>query len=331
MANRIFVVAALALWLGSMSWLVVGKVLPSLGEGEPPIAAGFEPNVPVAWRVSWSGKEVGYAASVRTPGPSHTTNLENRVVLNRVPLLDLVPPLMRRVVGDIGEMKLDAFTRLEFDSLDNFSAFTSRVAINDIQSLLRLSGRVNGAFLDLTVTFNEMEYTSHVPVPNQAALSESLFPDAKLPYMYVGRRWHEEVYSPFRAPSDPVETVDVEVTGIESIEYGGGIERVMRVEFRGSPESGIPEAARLHAVAWVRADDGLVLRQDVILGNSRLRFERLSDEEAVEVGRELLDPRRRGMRRRGDRRRGERGDWRRPQESAAPGETGVADTQPPSE
>lgn len=331
MANRIFVAAALALWLGSMSWLIVGKVLPSLGEGEPPIAAGFEPNVPVAWRVSWSGKDVGYAASVRTPGPAHTTNLENRVVLNRVPLLDLVPPLMRRVVGDIGEMKLDASTRLEFDSLDNFSAFSSRVAINDIDDLLRLSGRVNGAFLDLTVTFNHMEYTSHVPVPNQAALSESLFPDAKLPYMYVGRRWHEELYSPFRTPSDPVETVEVEVTGIESIEFGDAVERVMRVEFRGSPESGVPEEARLHAVAWARANDGLVLRQEVILGNSRLRFERLSDEEAVEVGRDLLDQRRRGMRKwgRGSRRRDE--NWRPPLESAAQGEPRGGDTLPPSE
>lgn len=304
MANRIFVTAVIVLWLGSMSWLMVDKVLPSYTDGEPPPSAGFEPNVPVAWSVQWSGRNVGYAASVRTGGPSGTTNLENRLVLNDVPLMDLVPALMRQVVGDIGRMKLDASTTLEFDSLDNFSAFRSSVSINDISGLLRLTGRVNGPYLDLTVKFNDVTYSPQVPVPNQGALSESLFPDAKLPYMYVGRKWHEEIYSPFRTPSDPVDTVEVEVTGVENLERDGGMERVMRVEFRGSEESGVPEDARLQAVAWVRAEDGLVLRQDVYISGSSLRFDRLSDERAAEVGRELLAQPRRG------RRGGRRGEWR---------------------
>jgi hypothetical protein len=49
----------------------------------------------------------------------------------------------------------------------------------------------------------------------------------------------------------------------------------------------------LQAVAWVRADDGLVLRQDVYISGSQLRFERLSEDEAAEVGRILLLDRRR--------------------------------------
>jgi hypothetical protein len=312
MANRIFVAAVVVLWLGSMSWLLVDKVLPTYADGEPPIASGFETNVPVAWSVSWSGRPVGFAASVRSPGPQNTTNLDSRVVLDDVPLMDLVPALMRQVVGDIGRMKLDAKTHLEFDSLDNFSAFRSTVSINDISSLLQLNGRVNGGFLELNVKFNDVTYSPHVPLPNQSALNESLFPDAKMPYMYVGRKWHEETYSPFRTPSDPVDTVEVEVTGVESLERDDQLERVMRVEFRGSEESGIPEDARLQAVAWVRADDGLVLRQDLYISSSSLRFERLSDEKAAEVGRDLLTPprpRRRGM---GGPGRWGRGQWQPP-------------------
>jgi hypothetical protein len=72
----------------------------------------------------------------------------------------------------------------------------------------------------------------------------------------------------------------------------------LRVEFRGSPGAGIPEDARLQAVAWVRADDGLVLRQDVLIASSQLRFERLSEEDAAEIGRELLNDRQRYGRRR---------------------------------
>ncbi|HYO23660.1 MAG TPA: hypothetical protein VEQ85_01800 [Lacipirellulaceae bacterium] len=288
MANRVFVSAVIVLWLGSMSWLMVDKVLPSLSEGEPPIAAGFEPNKPVAWSVSWSGRPVGYAASVRLPGLGQTTNLENRVVLDDVPLMELVPALMRHVVGDIGRMSLDASTRLEFDSLDNFSAFESRVSINDIESLLHLTGRMNGSFLDLKVHFNGVTYSPHVFIPNEAALSETLFPDAQLPNLYVGRQWQEELYSPFRSPNDPVESVEAEVTGSETIEHDEQNQRVMRVEFRGSGGPGVPEEARLQAVAWVRAEDGLVLRQDAYIGASKLRFERLAEEAAAAKGRQLL-------------------------------------------
>jgi hypothetical protein len=203
---------------------------------------------------------------------------------------------MRQVVGDIGRMKLDARTHLEFDSLDNFTRFRSVVSINDINPLLDLNGEVNGSYLDLTVRFNNVEYKPHVYIADQGALSATLFPDAKLPYMYVGRRWHEEVYSPFRSPNEPVETLEAEVTGVENLRRDDANERVLRVEFRAQSGPGVPEEARLQAVAWVRADDGLVLRQDVYVSGSQLRFERLSEEEAAEVGRTLLmDHRRYGQ------------------------------------
>lgn len=304
MANRVFVCAVIILWLGSMSWLMIDKILPSLHEGEPPLAAGFEPGVPVAWKVSWGDRDVGYAASKRTPGVLGTTNLENRVILEDVPLLDLVPALMRRVVGDIGSMKFDARTMLEFDSLDNFSKFESRVAINEVSSVLELDGKVNGAFLDVKVKFGDVQYEPKVPIANQAALSEALFPDAKLPYLYVGRRWSEEVYNPFHAPNAPIETVDVEVTGIETLTMDEENHRVMRVEFSSPPAPGVPEDARLQAIAWVRQSDGVVLRQDVLISTSRLRFDRLSDEEALKQGNKLLGDPGRQRRGRGWRRHG---------------------------
>ncbi len=301
MANRIFVCFVVALWLGSMSWLMVDKILPSFHDGEPPAVSGFDPNVYVAWKVYWSGREVGYAASIRQPSVLNTTNIYNRVKLTEVPLLDLVPALMRHVVGDIGRLKLDAKTRLEFDSLDNFSRFESSVSINDVASVLQLTGKVSGGFLELNVKFGDVTYSPKAPLPDQSSLSEALFPDAKLPYMYLGRRWHEEVYNPFGSPSAPVETVDAEVVGVESMDYGGKMARVMRVEFRGPPGVGIPDDARLQAIAWVRARDGLVLRQEVLIANSRLRFERLPEDEATAIGKDLLTPPMELSRRRGRR------------------------------
>ena len=141
MANRIFVIAVIVLWLGSMSWLMVDKVLPSYYGRRAAAGRGVR-----AQRSRGVEASLGRAATSATRrafarrASQNTTNLENRVVLDDVPLLDLVPALMRQVVGDIGRMKLDADTRLEFDSLDNFSAFKSTVSINDITRLLQLNG-----------------------------------------------------------------------------------------------------------------------------------------------------------------------------------------------
>ncbi len=294
MANRIFVGAVVVLWLGSMSWLMIDKVLPSLHEGEAPVAAGYENGVPVAWKVFWGDRAVGHAVSRKLPGVLGTSNVQNRVVLEDVPLLDLVPALMRKVVGDLGKMKLDAQTQLEFDSLDNFSRFSSRVSINEINPVLDLTGQVNGSFLDLKVRFGDVSYEPKVPISSQGELNEALFPDAKLPYLYVGRRWSEQMYNPFRAPSMPVDTLDVEVTGIETIEFDKENQRVMRVEYMAPPAPGVPEDARLQAVAWVRSSDGLVLRQDLIISGTKLRFERLSESESAEIGNSLFERRRYG-------------------------------------
>ncbi len=72
MANRIFVCFVLALWLGSMSWLMVDKILPSFHDGEPPAVSGFDANVYVAWKVYWAGRPVGNAASIRQSGVLNT-------------------------------------------------------------------------------------------------------------------------------------------------------------------------------------------------------------------------------------------------------------------
>jgi hypothetical protein len=111
-----------------------------------------------------------------------------------------------------------------------------------------------------------------------------------------------------------VETLEAEVTGVETLRRDDVNERVLKVEFRAQAGPGVPEEARLQAIAWVRADDGLVLRQDVYISGSQLRFERLSEDEAAEVGRQLLlDQRRYG---RYGRPGGPR--WMRPRNSQRP-------------
>ena len=288
MSNRVFVSAVVLLWLASMSWLVVEKVLPSFYDGKPPVASGLAPCKPAAWEVKWSGRPVGWAASLRSVGVLGTMEVHNRVVLENVPLLDLAPSWMRHMVGDFGDMTFDTRTRLEFDGLGNFSSFRSRVAINGVPSVLNMSGKMSDSHLELKVKAGDVTYRTPIYIPHQAALAEALFPDARLPHLYVGRRWQKEEFSPFQPPSSPVELVEARVVACELLERDGGHVRVMRVEVRGTPGPGMPEDARLKAVLWVEPKSGLVLRQDVFIVNSTLRFDRLPEREAYRIGLEFF-------------------------------------------
>ena len=288
MANRVFVFAVVVLWLSSMSWLVIERILPSFYAGEPPIEQAYETGQAVAWQVNWEGQDVGQAASVRLSGVAGTTELYNRVLLTDIPLMELAPVWMRNAIGDLGDITFDARTRIEFDPLGNFSAFNSRISINDLPSMLNITGRVKDSFLQLKVRSGKISYTSPIYLPDSKSLNEVLFPDAILPQMYVGRSWREEIYSPFHSPGNPVELVQAEVVSVEAIQYGGEPRKTLRVEYRAMSRSGIPQEAHLQAESWVEPSSGNVLRRDVYLGSSKLRFTRLTDEAAKKAGVELL-------------------------------------------
>lgn len=288
MANRIFVLAVVVLWLSSMTWLVTERILPSFFEGEPPAAEAYETGQAVAWEVQWEGKPVGHAASVQLSGVGGATELHNRVVLNDIPLMDLAPTWMRSAIGDLGEITFDARTRIEFDAIGNFSAFESRISVNDLPSVLNISGRVENSFLELHVRSGDISYTTPIYLPDSKALNEVLFPDARLPQMYVGRKWREEIYSPFHSPGNPVELVQAEVVSAEGIQYDNELRRTLRIEYRTMTGSGVPQEARLQAESWVEPA-GNVLRRDVYLGSSKLRFTRLENSDATQVGGRLLE------------------------------------------
>lgn len=288
MANRIFVSAVIVLWLCSMGWLFTERVLPSLGDGQPPAYEKFKNGETVAWSVEWAGKAVGQAASVRVPGTDGTIEIHNRISLEEMPIAELAPSWMRIAVPSLGEMSLSIISRVEFDSLGNFSSFHSKVSLNDMPSVLRISGRVEDSYLKLKVHTGQLPYEISLYMSDQASLNEALFPGAELPYMYLGRHWQEEVYSPFRASGDPIEIVQAEVVAEEKIEFGSEARRVFRVAYHSLFGSGISDKARLQAVSWVEPS-GKILRRDVMVGNSRLRFNRLSEEQSQQVGEEFFD------------------------------------------
>jgi hypothetical protein len=61
-----------------------------------------------------------------------------------------------------------------------------------------------------------------------------------------------------------------------------------KIEYRSMSDAGVSADNTLRAVMWV-AEDGTVLRQDVYLMNTKLRFERCHEPHMLKLASELLD------------------------------------------
>ncbi len=70
MANRIFVAVVFLLWLSTMSWLMVARILPPFFNGDPPIRSLAIDDGPVCWQVELGDRPIGYAVSQAAAGAS---------------------------------------------------------------------------------------------------------------------------------------------------------------------------------------------------------------------------------------------------------------------
>jgi hypothetical protein len=288
MGNRIFVAVVLLLWASTMSWLVVAKILPPFLSGEPPKRGALQQEDPVCWEIECNGRPVGYAVRQAVPGAQSTTEVLSRVQLQDIPLREMAPQWMSSVVDGLGYIRLDCRTRLSLDSLGSLSYFETKVQLNDLPMVVKAFGRVNGSDLDLTFVSGGITREIHYPLPRSSLLDGEFIPDSKLLQVYVGRRWQTEMFSPFRPPGDSMELVQAEVVGEEPITYDGETVRTRRIDYRTLSAAGVASEQTLRASAWVN-EEGLVIRHDVFLMNTKLRFKRRDSEAMLAMARKLLD------------------------------------------
>jgi hypothetical protein len=288
MGNRIFVGVVVMLWLGTMSWLMVARILPPFFQGEPPGHGVIVGDTPVLWEIEYDGRQVGHAVSQAVPGALGTTEIHSRVLLNGIDIRRLAPQWMSTLVRGLGEISFDTRTSLVLDSLGKLSSFDTRVWLNDLSLVMKVLGRIEGAELLLTLQTGEITHETRYPVPDKSQLSSELIPEPKLLQVYVGRRWQQEVYSPFRPPSNSIEILQAEVVEEGWLERNGDRARARKIEYRSLPPAGVAAGNTLRSVVWVD-DEGTVLRQDMYLMDVKLRFERRTDPGMLALAEELLD------------------------------------------
>lgn len=288
MGSRVFAVVVVLTWATTMTWLMRAKILPPFYHGEPPQALAVPNAQPVGWTIELNDQACGFAITQAVPGAAGTTEIHSRVVLQRIPLPSIAPSWMQSVVSSLGEIKLDTRSRTTLDSFKNLATFETRVRVNDLPSLIRMSGGVQKEMLRLKITTGDFERTIERPFQSGGMLGSELTPEPKLISMYVGRKWRKEVYSPLASPSNPVELLEAEVMEEVKISHREVPVRTRRIEFRTLSSVGVSEEDRLRAVLWVD-ESGHVLRQDAYFMNVRLRFERETPARAVKLASHYLE------------------------------------------
>ncbi len=98
MGNRIFVGVVVVLWAGTMSWLMVARILPPFFHGDPPTHGVLVRNEPTCWEIFFGEKSVGHAVSQAVPGALGTTEIHSRILLQGIEIKELAPQWMGGIV-----------------------------------------------------------------------------------------------------------------------------------------------------------------------------------------------------------------------------------------
>jgi hypothetical protein len=154
--------------------------------------------------------------------------------------------------------------------------------------VFKVYGKVEGSDLNLKFISGGVSHEVNFSLPNAEHLDGELIPEPKLLQIYVGRKWQVEMFSLFRPPSDALTLLQAEVVEEETIRHKEGNIRARRIEYRDLSAAGVAAEQTLRAAVWV-GDDGTVVRQDFYLANTKLRFERRNDSNALRLAHKLLD------------------------------------------
>ena len=289
MHGRWFNSAVVVLWLATTGWLVTQKVLPSLLIGEPPSASSIVDSQldkpPVGWRISCNGRRLGWAISETQSQPAGLAEIHGRVHFDSLPLKEMTKGWLgafSQFVAPFDGLRMDARSTLTIDPLGHLVAFDSAVRLDPLDEIVRIRGTVEGRQLQLTVSTGGASLNSEMFLPSDALLSDALSPQTQLPGLRAGQSWTVPVYSPLRPAKNPLEIMQAAVEGLEPVSWNGAAESCWLVVYRGDPGSGSSGNDKPRGRLWVRRD-GSVLKQQVLLFDSVITFDRLADSEAAKL------------------------------------------------
>jgi hypothetical protein len=293
MQGRWFSSAVALLWLVTMSWLVTEKVAPSLQTSDAPnytcIIEAQKPSPRVCWRISCNDRPIGWAISDLRSRTAEAAEIRNRVHFDSLPLRELIPawlqllsPLVKQPVDGL---QLDNASTLSIDPLGHLHKFESRVRVSPLDETITLTGTVEGRQLHLEVHAGDLSFTSEATLPSDALLCDAFSPQTQLPDLHVGKSWNVPVFNPVSLGKNPLELVRATVDSVEPMLWDGAMTDCWLVVYRNDTGNGAV-GGEARGKLWV-SRDGTVLKQQLLLFNSTIAFNRLTDDEATKLGEEM--------------------------------------------
>ena len=149
--------------------------------------------------------------------------------------------------------------------------------LNDLPLVVKVFGRVDGPDLNLKFLSGGVSHEVSYPLPSSSPVGRRADPGAEAAADLRRPQVADSKCSACSGrPADSLDLVQAEVVAEEIDLARWQMTRAKRIEYRNLSAAGVASEHTLRAVVWV-ADDGTVLRQDVYLVNTKLRFERRTD------------------------------------------------------
>ncbi|QDV79236.1 hypothetical protein K2D_28490 [Planctomycetes bacterium K2D] len=280
--NRLYTGVVIVGWLAAMSWLVTDRILPPFYRGDAPATRPTNQVEPVAWRIEIGGKGCGLAVLQAVPGEGGVKEVHSLMKLDHIEAPPGAPVWLAPMLKTLRNISLTMRTTTVYDGLDELSSFHSKLQLTRPEVPIDIRGRVLDKMMKLTIRVGDLTKRYDHPWPGNSVLGGDVTPSGRLLPLYEGRRWVQEVYSPFGSPSEPTELIIAEVTEPLRLTYNGVSTDVWRVQFRSSEVTGSTDEGRLRADLFV-ATDGRILKQETHFLGSKITFHRESDETSAEL------------------------------------------------
>jgi len=299
MTIRWYRFAVLALWLAAMSWLAIRKILPPFFTGEPPVyeaADVAKATPPVAWCLYLNEHRLGWALSEICQQSTDTTEIHSLVHFDHLPLNELLPVYLRAIArastDAAGSMEMEVESNLITNSvLDQLVSFSSKFRPKSGQSLVKIEGNVEGDKLKLNVRVGNYDNPNiELPMPD-SKIRDSFAPEMELHGLHLGQSWTIVSYSPLALPSHPMDMIqgrpptEVLFARVEEqvrMMWNGQLEPMWVVVYRTDTSEDFGSEKNIRNRLWVRRT-GIVLRQEVLLGDHSLLFTRMPEKDAVRL------------------------------------------------
>jgi hypothetical protein len=293
MANRYYPVAVVLFWLSTMSWLVVTKVLPALRRGEPPNhhSASVEKHadsLPVIWDMKWDMRPIGWAASDFSKRPDGRAVIHSRIQFTGVPKANGKEGLIYALITDLAKtVRIDNRSELSADGA--LERIRSVVRHNGKQqSLLRVEGKIEDGHLILKSWLLDQREpdTKSISVRPDSLIANEVSPRGYMPKLRLHQQWTTYHVSPLR-PGQGQKIVSAKVERYDTMHWQGSTTRTLVVVYRDDAGASSRSADEHLGRLWVRASDGMVLKQEVVIFGSQLTFHRQTAAAAQSLAERL--------------------------------------------